>query len=160
MTAIENTPETRPVTTATTGHVGLNVSDVNRSIDFYRNVFGFDVIAQSTDETRQYAFLGHGGQLVLTLWQQSDGRFATDRPGLHHLAFNVPSASDVASAMDRLRDLDLALIYDAVVPHSPGASSGGIFFTDPDGIRIEICTSEGMEAHPPLDSDAPSCGFF
>jgi lactoylglutathione lyase len=160
MTAIGNAPEAAPVTTATTGHVGLNVTDVNRSIDFYCKVFGFDVLAQSTEGAREYAFLGRGDQLVLTLWQQSDGRFSTDRPGLHHLAFNVPSASDVVSAMTRLRDLDVALIYDAVVPHAPGASSGGIFFEDPDGTRIEICTSEGMEAHPPLDSDAPSCGFF
>jgi lactoylglutathione lyase len=160
MTASFPFTERRPVTMAVTGHVGLNVTDLNRSIEFYRSVFGFDVIAHSTGEGREYAFLGRVDQLVLTLWQQSSDHFASDRPGLHHLAFNVPSLRDVESAMVRLKELDVPLIYDTVVAHLPGASSGGVFFEDPDGIRIEICTAEGLESHPSLEPGEPSCGFF
>lgn len=155
MTAVQP----RPIT-ATTGHVGLNVTDVGRSIDFYRQVFGLDLLGESTEDGRRSAFLGRDGQLVLTLWQQSHDSFAADRPGLHHLAFNVPTVADVDAAMASLQALGVPLIYDKVLAHMPGLSSGGIFFTDPDGIRIEICTAEGLEQHPVLDDGAPTCGFF
>lgn len=160
MTSTSSSTKTPPVVTAQTGHVGLNVTDLNRSITFYSRVFGFDVLAQSSEGGRHYAFLGRGDQLVITLWQQSSDRFATDRPGLHHLAFNVASLSDVESAMAHLDELGVPLIYDEILAHLPGTSSGGIFFEDPDGIRIEICTAEGLDNHPALDQGIPSCGFF
>ena len=68
-----------------TGHVGLNVADLDRSIDFYARVFGWDVKGRGDG----YAFLGDDDRLVLTLWQQSSGAFDTDQPGLHHLSFQV-----------------------------------------------------------------------
>jgi lactoylglutathione lyase len=160
MTASTSSAETQPVATAVTGHVALNVTDLNRSIEFYCDVFGFDVLTRSTAEGRRYAFLGRGDLLVLTLWEQSSGGFRPDRPGLHHLAFNVPSLGDVQSALARLEELGVPLIYDTVMAHLPGASSGGIFFEDPDGSRIEICTADGLESHPSLGPETPSCGFF
>jgi lactoylglutathione lyase len=142
------------------GHVGLNVTNLVRSVDFYRAVFGFDLLAEGTVDGRRYAFVGHGETITLTLWQQSDGVFQTAQPGLHHVAFTVPAVQDLEAALDRLRQLDVPLIYDDIIAHRPGAASGGIFFTDPDGIRVEICTSEGLETHPARDDGTPSCGFF
>lgn len=150
----------RPPLSAQTGHVALNVTDIARSIDFYRSIFGFELLGQSTEPGREYAFLGRGDQLVLTLWQQSRADFSPSLPGLHHLAFNVDSLSDVEAALAYLREHDVPLIYDTVLAHMPGLSSGGIFFTDPDGIRIELCTASGLDAHPTRDDGAPSCGFF
>ncbi|OBF33660.1 glyoxalase [Mycobacterium sp. ACS1612] len=142
------------------GHVGLNVTSLTRSLNFYRAVCGFDLLAEGTDDGRRYAFLGHGDTITLTLWQQSDGVFQTAQPGLHHIAFSVPTLEDVEAVQDRLRRLDVPLIYDDIIAHQPGATSGGIFFTDPDGIRVEICTSDRLEAHPAREDGAPSCGFF
>jgi catechol 2,3-dioxygenase-like lactoylglutathione lyase family enzyme len=152
--------DSTPLTKASTGHVGLNVTDLARSIDFYRAVFGFDLLAENEEGGRRFAFLGRDGLLVLTLWQQAEGRFDTGRPGLHHLAFDVPTLADVEAAVARLAQLDVPLIYDSIVPHGPGFDSGGIFFADPDGIRIEICTLAGVGGLAPLEHGAPSCGFF
>ena len=44
----------------------------------------------------------------------------------------------------------LRLYHDGIVPHSEGASSGGIFFEDPDGIRLEIFTGAGVVADRPV----------
>jgi catechol 2,3-dioxygenase-like lactoylglutathione lyase family enzyme len=151
---------TTPLTTASTGHVGLNVTDLARSIDFYRAVFGFQLLAENEDAGRRFAFLGRDGGLVLTLWQQADGRFDTGRPGLHHLAFDVPTLADVEAAVARLAQLGVPLIYDSIVPHGPGFDSGGIFFADPDGTRIEVCAPAGVGGLAPLEHGAPSCGFF
>jgi catechol 2,3-dioxygenase-like lactoylglutathione lyase family enzyme len=139
-----------------TGHVGLNVADLDRSVDFYARVFGWDVKGRGDG----YAFLGDDARLVLTLWQQSSGTFDTAQPGLHHLSFQVESIDEVEQAETRVRELGLKLYHDGIVPHGEGQTSGGIFFEDPDGIRLEIFTGNGAEAHQPAPSAAPTCGFF
>lgn len=143
-----------------TGHVGLNVSDLERSKAFYRDVFGFEVMGESGEGEREYALLGEGGALVLTLWQQSEGRFPAERPGLHHLSFRVASIEAVRDAERRVRDLGARLHYDGVVPHAEGSDSGGIFFEDPDGIRLEIFAATGAAGHAAPVAGAPTCGFF
>ncbi|TQS25934.1 VOC family protein [Microbispora sp. KK1-11] len=144
----------------TTGHVGLNVSDLDRSVGFYRKVFGFDVAGESADETRRYAFLAQDGTLVLTLWQQSEGRFAAGLPGLHHLSFQVPDIDSVRRAEAVVRETGATIHHGGIVPHGEGASSGGLFFEDPDGIRLEIYAPSGAEERPAPRPDAPTCGFF
>ena len=144
----------------TTGHIGLNVSDLSRSKDFYRQVFGFDVLGESNDRQRAFAFLGRDQNVVLTLWQQSEGAFITDRPGLHHLSFRVDSISQVQEVERRLRDIGVVIHHDGIVPHREGADSGGVFFEDPDGIRLEIFAASGATAHQAPYGKAPTCGFF
>jgi catechol-2,3-dioxygenase len=143
-----------------TGHVGLNVSDLDRSKQFYRQVFGFEVIKESQQDGRRFLLLGEGQNIVLTLWQQASGRFEKQRPGLHHLSFQVGAIEDVTEAERKLRDLNVPLLYDGIVPHAEGAQSGGIFFEDPDGIRLEIYAPTGAGGYAAPIPDAPSCGFF
>jgi catechol 2,3-dioxygenase-like lactoylglutathione lyase family enzyme len=143
-----------------TGHIGLNVGDLDRSVRFYGAVFGFDTLLVSGDESRQFAFLGTDGEIVLTLWQQSTGRFKPAHPGLHHLSFRVPDVEQVRAAERRLHALDVPFHYEGIVPHEDGADSGGLFFEDPDGIRLEIYTPAGVDGGPAPVPGAPSCGFF
>jgi catechol 2,3-dioxygenase-like lactoylglutathione lyase family enzyme len=143
-----------------TGHVGLNVSDLTRSTEFYRRVFDFEVMGAQTEGDRKFAFLGRDGTLFVTLWQQSTGRFPTDRPGLHHLSFQVPDIDAVHHAEATLREMGVEPYYDGVVPHGEGSSSGGIFFADPDGIRLEIYAPTGADTAAAPTQGAPTCGFF
>ena len=143
-----------------TGHIGLNVSQLDRSIDFYRAVFGFDLIRRSADAARPYAFLGQEGAIVVTLWQQSGGGFAADRPGLHHLSFQAASVEEVRAAETRIRAAGGRLHHDGIVAHAEGADSGGLFFEDPDGIRLEIFVRQGVAGAAAPHADGPTCGFF
>jgi catechol 2,3-dioxygenase-like lactoylglutathione lyase family enzyme len=149
------------MTTATTpGHVGLNVTDLERSVEFYRRALGFEQLGISTDGEQRYAFLGYDGTLRLTLWQQSNGAFSTGTPGLHHLSFQVDGIDEVRAVEAVLKELGAPFAHDGVVAHREGAASGGIFFTDPDGIRLEVYTLSGVEAEPAPNGSAPTCGFF
>jgi len=143
-----------------TGHVALNVSDIGRSKRFYREVFGFEVIQESETEARRFVFLGEEDRIVLTLWQQTEGRFEKAAPGLHHLSFQVDSIEETRAAEAPLRLIGAPLIYGGVVPHAEGAESGGIFFEDPDGIRLEIYSTTGAGECAAPTPGAPSCGFF
>ena len=142
------------------GHVGLNVSDLDRSKKFYQQLFNLELIRESTDAAQRFAYLSDNQGLMLTLWQQSDGEFATDRPGLHHLAFLVGSIDRVQALEQRLKELETPLFYDGVVAHAEGAASGGLFFSDPDGIRLEIYSLTGADEAAAPSGKAPTCGFF
>lgn len=142
-----------------TGHIGLNVNDLERSKDFYREVFGFELKGESTDAERKFAMLANNGKLVLTLWQQSSAEFSKQTAGLHHLSFQAKSVGQIKEIETKLREKDVKLIYDGIVLHSEGAKSGGIFFEDPDGIRLEIFTTEGLGEFSAPESKT-ACGFF
>ncbi|MET9955603.1 VOC family protein [Streptomyces sp. NPDC006339] len=148
------------VGTLTTAHIGLNVTDLERSLGFYGEVLGFQVLREGKEEGRRYALLGQEGRLTLTLWQQAEGGYDSGRAGLHHLAFQAESIDHVRAAEAALKARGTHFAYEGVVPHAEGAASGGIFFHDPDGTRLEISVPSGAEgAEAPVES-APTCGFF
>lgn len=143
-----------------TGHIGLNVTDLERSIQFYKKNLGFKVLWESEDESHRFASLGENQSLYLTLWEQSDGSFPTDRPGLHHLSFKVENVEVIERIERRLRENGAEILHGGLVAHGDGQASGGLFFLDPDGIRLEIFAGSGFENHPAPTADLPTCGFF
>ncbi|MCX5390731.1 VOC family protein [Streptomyces sp. NBC_00094] len=146
--------------TLTTHHVGLNVTDLERSLGFYGDVLGFEVLGEGKEGESRYAFLGQDGRLVLTLWQQAEGAYDSARPGLHHLAFEAESLAHVRAAETALTARGTSFAYEGVVAHREGAASGGIFFHDPDGTRLEISVPTGAESAEAPVGTAPTCGFF
>ncbi len=144
-----------------TGHIGLNVRDLEISKDFYGKVFGFDVLAESTEENKSYAFLGKDGKICVTLWQQSDREFSQQTAGLHHLSFEAETIEEVKESENFLKELGVKFHHQGIVSHREGSQTGGIFFEDPDGIRLEIYapTQEAGDFVAP-DENVPACGFF
>ena len=153
------TTATQPI--LATGHIGLNVTDLDRSRDFYQRALGLAVLGGSADDdSRRWAFLGRDGNVQLTLWQQSDGEFSPKSPGLHHLSFQVETIEQVREVEATLKALAVTFTHDGVVSHGFSAPSGGIFFTDPDGIRLEVYAPSGALDAPAPSGPAPTCGFF
>ncbi|MGD1223981.1 VOC family protein [Streptomyces krungchingensis] len=149
--------------TLRTGHIGLNVTDLDRSLAFYRDVLGFGVLGEGKEEERRYAFLGSlsgDGRPVVTLWQQAGTPYDTGRAGLHHLALEVDTIEQVREYEAALRGYGVDFAYDGVVAHREGSASGGIFFHDPDGTRLEIYAPSGAEEATAPVTAAPTCGFF
>lgn len=118
----------------TIGHVHLKVSDLARSVAFYRDVLGFEV--QMMYGT-QAAFLSAGGyhhHLGLNTWESAGSEPAPRRaPGLYHVAILFPEERDLAVAVKR--------VLQAGVPLT-GASDHGvskaIYLDDPDSNGIEL----------------------
>ncbi|MEU0002760.1 VOC family protein [Streptomyces sp. NPDC006314] len=143
------------------GHIGLNVTDLDRSLAFYREVLGFVLLTEDKEGDRRYALLSDGGeQPVLTLWQQARGPYEGGRAGLHHLAFTADSVDRVREYETALRAAGAEFAHEGLVAHREGSASGGIFFHDPDGTRLEISVPHGAEGAPTPHASAPTCGFF
>ncbi|GAA2663302.1 VOC family protein [Streptomyces vastus] len=146
--------------TLRTGHIGLNVTDLDRSLAFYRDVLGFGVLAEGKEEGRRFVFFGEGGRPTLTLWEQAHDGYDAERAGLHHLAVEADTVEQVREYESALRAYGVDFAYDGVVAHGEGAASGGIFFHDPDGTRLEIYAPSGAEEAPAPSGATPTCGFF
>jgi catechol 2,3-dioxygenase len=116
------------------GHVHLKVADIDRALDFYVGVLGFDVMARMGD---QAAFISAGGyhhHIGLNTWESKGGSPPPPgTTGLYHVAIRYPSRAALAGALRRLAQ--------AGVPLS-GASDHGVsealYLNDPDGNGIEL----------------------
>ena len=98
-------------------HVALDVKDVPRSRDFYKEHLGLEVIRDGGEDN---CFLGSGGGFFLTL-------FRGDRPGLNHYCYAIRDF-DVARAEEKLKAAGL----------KPRRQGGRIYFDDPDGIEVQV----------------------
>ncbi len=142
------------------GHVGINVTDLARSKAFYMQLLGLKVLGESTDGDKRFALLGYEQGSVLTLWQQSSGRFDSSTPGLHHLSFKVGSLAEVQAVQVQLLAQGAKFLHDGIVSHAEGRDSGGIYFEDPDGTRLEVFSPSGLAGTAPAKAGHLSCGFF
>ena len=123
-------------------HTMLRVGNLQRSIDFYTQVMGMQLIRTTKRPDQQYdlAFLGYGrnpehAELELTY------NYGTDHYELGtaygHIAIGVENA---AATCDAVRDKAAAL--GGGVTREAGPVKGGntviAFITDPDGYKVEL----------------------
>ena len=118
----------------TIGHVHLKVADIERSLGFYRDVLGFEVMERMGNSA---AFLSAGGyhhHIALNTWQSKNG---TPPPlghtGLFHAAILYPTRRDLADALRRVSDAGLQITGAA----DHGVSEA-IYLDDPDGNGVEL----------------------
>src|SRR6476659_9054178 len=110
------------------GHVHLKVADLDRAIDFYRDILGFDLMQRLGD---QAAFVSAGGyhhHLGLNTWESRGGSAPpSGTTGLYHVAIRYPDRATLADALRR--------VLAAGVPLH-GASDHGVsealYLADPD----------------------------
>jgi catechol 2,3-dioxygenase len=126
------------------GHVHLKVSDLDRALEFWHGVLGFDVMARMGD---QAAFLSAGGyhhHIGLNTWESRGGSAPpSGTTGLYHAAIRYPDRRALAVALRR--------VVDAGVPLT-GASDHGvseaIYLRDPDGNGVELYRDRPREEWP------------
>lgn len=126
------------------GHVHLKVSDLERSLQFYRDLLGF--------ELQQYfgngaAFISAGGyhhHIGLNTWQSKGGGPAPrNSTGLFHTAILYPTRQELAFILKRL--------LEAKYPLTGAADHGvseAIYLDDPDGNGVELYWDKPQEEWP------------
>ncbi len=123
-------------------HTMLRVGNLQRSIDFYTQVLGMDLLRTTLRPEQQYdlAFVGYGGnpgQAEIELTYNYGVERYDQGTAFGHIAIGVP---DVVGTCTALRDKAAAL--GGAVTREPGPVKGGTtmiaFVSDPDGYKIEL----------------------
>ena len=132
-------------------HTMLRVGNLQRSIDFYTQVLGMQLLRTSDNPAYKYtlAFVGYGNnpehaEIELTY---NYGVESYDMgTAFGHLALGV---TDVAQACEKIRAVG------GNITREPGPVKGGstviAFVTDPDGYKIELIqrTPQALGTAPP-----------
>lgn len=120
-------------------HVGITVTDLEGSIPWYSEVFGFTRLMENThpDGTGYFVVLGKPD------WSTSIGlhthptnqneRFSETRTGLDHVSFTVANHDELDAWEARFAELG--------IEHSPVKDETGysvLAFRDPDNIQLEL----------------------
>lgn len=113
----------------TLGAVHLTVSELERSLTYYRQTIGLEVLEQEA----RHAKLGAGGRELLVVVEEAGARPGHGYTGLYHFALLLPQRRDLArwlahAARDRV----------SLVGLSDHFVSEAIYLSDPDGHGIEI----------------------
>ena len=116
------------------GHVHLKVADIERSLDFYCGLLGFEL---TTTYGKEAAFIAAGGyhhHIGLNVWFSKNAPPAPrNTAGLFHIAIQYPTRKDLAVIFQRLEKAGYPV---------QGASDHGvseaIYLEDPDKNGIEL----------------------
>ncbi len=123
-------------------HLDLTVTDLPRSAAFYDQVLaelGYSRSSQYAGEVPCWAIGGGSvGEFSIGLHSARTGR-AHDRhsSGLHHLAFHAESREAIDRFHRFLQDRRLPVL-DAPAEYEYTSGYYAVFFTDPDGIKLEL----------------------
>jgi catechol 2,3-dioxygenase len=126
------------------GHVHLKVSDIQRSLEFYCGVLGFQLTTMYGADAAFVAAGGYHHHIGLNTWHSRNGSPpAGNSTGLYHLAILYPTRKDLAAIFKRLIEKKQPI---------HGASDHGvseaIYLADPDENGIELYWDKPKEEWP------------
>ncbi len=116
------------------GHVHLKVADLQRALDFYHGLLGFEITQLYGDSAAFVSAGGYHHHIGLNTWQSKDALPAQgSHTGLYHVAILYPTRRDLANILRRLYHANYLL---------DGASDHGVsealYLSDPDKNGIEL----------------------
>lgn len=126
------------------GHVHLKVSDLERSLAFYQELLGFEIIQRYGSGAVFISAGGYHHHIGLNTWQSKDAPKAPARGvGLYHVAIVYAERKELAQITKRLLDNEYPLTGAA----DHGVSEA-IYLNDPDGNGIELYWDRPREEWP------------
>jgi lactoylglutathione lyase len=127
----------RPVPVAGLFETHLTVSDLGRSVEFYREIVGLALALDLPERSAAFFWIGEPGEAMLGLWSIGSSPIGL----VLHLAFRTP-LEEVLGACDALRSLGVtprSFFGDetdepSVIGWMPAAA---VYLRDPDGHLLE-----------------------
>ncbi|MFQ5943149.1 MAG: methylmalonyl-CoA epimerase [Anaerolineales bacterium] len=123
-------------------HVALVVDDIDEALEFWRDGLGLKVanVEEVPEQAAVVAFLETGDQ-ELELVKPTDedsgsAKFLRERgPGMHHICFEV---TDLATCLEHLKSMDIALINEEPVAGAGGKQIAFIHPKSTHGVLVEL----------------------
>jgi lactoylglutathione lyase len=138
-------------------HIGIGVTDLDRSIRFYSDVFGFtelyrldfndDEVAATMEQSgafRSAMLLRDDVRIELLQWvdvpTSGGGKKPMTELGFTHLSFRVEDVDDLTEAVVAAGGAVHPQTLSYVGPEG-STRTGLLYYTDPDGTRIEVMSN-------------------
>ncbi len=111
-------------------HIGIRVRDMEKSLTFYRDILGGDLISQKKIPSAQLAFISYGGFCIELIMKQT---YSFVHNGvIEHIAFEVENFEE---RIEKLRSLGVKFFMEEPMKFG---ETRIIFFEGPDGEHLEL----------------------
>lgn len=112
-------------------HVALEVSDIDKSVEFYTKKLGFSFVSRAVDETEQEEFCyletnGFSLELLKDLKKKEISKKEIERPYCPHICF---ATQDMNKTVEDLQSNNMKIIHGPLVIEGEAT---WIYFADPD----------------------------
>lgn len=138
------------------GHVGIQITDMDRSLAWYRDILGLTLTGRwPMGENGEMAFMrfsdSHHDLVLFTHpTPVTDDNRDSGYNALQHIALEISDRDEWLKALNDLRSKDVEIVAGPLI-HGPeggngpmsfhgGSGSRSFYFLDPDGNRLELYT--------------------
>ncbi|XP_059638005.1 glyoxylase I 4-like [Cornus florida] len=135
-----------PLHLKSVNHISICCRSVEKSLDFYVNVLGFDPIKRPGSFDFDGAWLfnyGVGIHLIQPECPENMPKITQINPKDNHISFQCESMGTVEK---KLKEMEIEYVRGRV--EEGGIMVDQIFFHDPDGFMIEICNCDVLPVVP------------
>ena len=116
-------------------HVNMKVKNLQQSVEFYKNLFGFE-IKQEDNPNKADApskIIGND-RIKLCLYEIPD---MISEGGINHFGFNI---SNFDKVLDKCKELDVEILYGGMIDWEKSRS---VYIKDPNGYELELGEVDG-----------------
>ncbi len=111
-------------------HVNMKVKDLEKSVEFYKNLFGFEIKQEENPNKIDAPSKIIGNDSIkLCMYEVPD---MSPEGGIAHFGFNIANFNDVIT---RCKELGVEVLYGGIVDWDKSKS---VYIVDPSGYEIEL----------------------
>ncbi len=111
-------------------HVNMKVKDLEKSVEFYKNLFGFEIKQEENPNKIDAPSKIIGNDTIkLCMYEIPD---MSPEGGIAHFGFNIANFNEV---IEKCKELGVQVLYGGIVDWDKSKS---IYIVDPSGYEIEL----------------------
>jgi len=111
-------------------HVNIKVKDLEKSVEFYKNLFGFEIKQEeNANKLDALSKIIGNDTIKLCLYEVPD---MSPEGGIAHFGFNIANFNEV---IEKCKELGVEVLYGGIVDWEKSKS---VYIVDPSGYEIEL----------------------
>jgi len=111
-------------------HVNMKVKDLEKSVEFYKNLFGFEIKQEENPNKIDAPSKIIGNDTIkLCMYEVPD---MSPEGGIAHFGFNITNFNEI---IQKCKELDVEVLYGGIVDWDKSKS---VYIVDPSGYEIEL----------------------